>query len=120
MSLDLERFRLTLERERARLLGALEAVNHDRSQVEEAGDLASGPGDHLADTATDTFIRELDVGLEENAEHLLEEVEAALRRIEEGSFGRCEACGRPIAPERLEAVPYARLCLEDKRAQEQG
>ncbi len=118
MSLDLERFRETLELERGRLLGALEAVTHARSPVEETGDLAIGAGDHLADTATDTFIRELDGGLEENAGHLLDEVEAALRRIEDGTFGRCEACGRPIAPERLEAVPYARLCLEDKRAQE--
>jgi DnaK suppressor protein len=110
VGLDLDRFRSTLESERARLLHA--------SLLDETGDLAIGSGDHLADSASETFLRELDGGLEENAGHLLNEIEAALARIDDGTYGLCTRCGRPIDPERLEAVPYATLCIEDKRAQE--
>ena len=118
MTVDLASFRTRLEGERERLVHALSTVNHAGSLSEETGDLAIGAGDHLADSATETFMRELDDGLEENAEHLLDEIDAALRRIEEGTFGTCEVCGRPIDSERLEAVPYATLCIEDKRARE--
>ena len=65
-------------------------------------------------------MRELDEGLEENAEHLIEEIEAALRRIDDGTYGTCVVCGKPIGEERLEAVPYATLCIDDKRKQERG
>jgi DnaK suppressor protein len=120
MTLDLEAVRRTLERERERLTAALATVNHEGSLGEETGELATGPGDGLADHASETFLRELDSGLEENAGNLLAEIEAALARIEEGTYGTCVVCGRPIPEERLAAVPYASLCLEDKRAQERG
>jgi DnaK suppressor protein len=118
VSLDLDRFRALLEDERGRLQNAREAVHHDGSLLEETGDLAIGSGDHIADSASETYMRELDEGLEENAEHLLSEIEAALARIEDGTYGNCATCGRPIGADRLEAVPYATLCIEDKRALE--
>ncbi len=120
MSIDVDHFRVELEDERERILAALASVNHTESLTEETGDLATGPGDHIADNATDTYMRELDEGLEENAERLLAEIEAALGRIAEGTYGTCAACGRPIDAARLEAVPYAMLCIDDKRAQERG
>ena len=120
MSIDVDRFRVELEGERERIRAALASVNHTESLTEETGDLATGPGDHLADNATDTYMRELDEGLEENAERLLTEIEEALGRIADGTYGICAACGRPIDAERLEAVPYATLCIDDKRAQERG
>ena len=119
-SLDLARFRGALESERARLLHARQAVHHDGSLLEETGDLAIGSGDHIADSATETFLRELDEGLEENADHLLDAIGAALERIEEGTYGLCRACGGPIGAERLEAVPYATLCIDDQRALERS
>jgi DnaK suppressor protein len=118
--LDLDRFRRVLETERERLRHAVLAVHHDGSLLEETGDLAIGSGDHIADSASETFMRELDEGLEENAGHVLLEIEAALVRIEEGTYGRCSACGGAISEERLEAVPYATLCIEDKRAVERS
>ncbi len=118
MSLDLDHFRSALESERERLLSAAASVNHVGSIMEETGDLAIGSGDHIADSATETFMRELDEGLEENAEHLIAEVDAALERIDDGTYGACAVCGRDIGEERLNAVPYATLCIEDKRAQE--
>jgi DnaK suppressor protein len=118
--LDVERFRRVLEAERERLRHAARAVHHDGSLIEETGDLAIGSGDHLADSATETYLRELDEGLEETAEHVLDEIDAALVRIENGTYGLCSACGGPIGEERLEAVPYATLCIEDKRALERA
>jgi DnaK suppressor protein len=120
VSIDVERFRAELEGERERILAALASVNHTESLTEETGDLANGPGDHIADNATDTYMRELDEGLEENAERLLAEIEGALGRIADGTYGICAVCGRPIDAERLEAVPYATLCIDDRRAQERG
>jgi DnaK suppressor protein len=120
MSLDLDHFRRELESERDRLRAALVSVNHTESLTEESGDLATGPGDHMADVATETYMRELDEGLEDNAEHLLGEIEGALARIADGTYGTCVVCGCQIDAERLEAVPYATLCIEDKRAQERG
>jgi DnaK suppressor protein len=120
MSIDVGVFRQRLERERERLEHARQVVNHTGSLLEETGDLAIGAGDHLADSASETFLRELDGGLDENAEHVLAEIDAALRRIEEGTFGTCVVCGRDIGEERLEAVPYATLCIDDKRALERA
>ena len=118
VGLDVDRFRRALESERDRLRHALQAVHHDGSLLDESGDLAIGSGDHIADSATETYMRELDNGLEENAEHLLAEIEAALGRIDDGTYGLCVNCGKPIGEERLEALPYATLCIDDKRAQE--
>ncbi len=118
MAVELQTARDLLESERIRLKAALASVNHETSLLEETGDLSIGTDDHIADTATETYMRELDGGLEENAEHLLLEIEDALGRIDEGTYGTCEACGKPIGEDRLQAVPWARLCIDDKRAQE--
>lgn len=116
--LDLERYRRVLEAERERLRHAAKAVHHEGSLLEETGDLAIGSEDHIADSATETYLRELDEGLEENADHVLVEIDAALVRIDDGTYGVCSVCGGQIGEERLEAVPYATLCIEDKRALE--
>jgi DnaK suppressor protein len=120
VALDLDHIRDRLEAEKGRLLDAVGGVNHRRSLEEETGDLSIGTDDHIADSATDTMMRELDGGLEENAEHLLAEVNGALARLDDGTYGTCTACGAQIPDERLEAVPWASLCLDDKRRQEGG
>jgi DnaK suppressor protein len=117
MSIDTNRFRDTLVRERDQLRSQVE--RHDignSSLLEETGELFSSSTDnHLADTASETFERELDEGLEEGALRRLREVEEALTRIEEGTYGTCRICGREIPQERLEAVPWATLCIDDAR-----
>ncbi len=118
MTLDLVEVRTALQSERVRLHAAMKGVNHEGSMLEETGDLSISSDDHLADNATETFMRELDDGLEENAEHLLGEIDAALGRLEDGTYGTCTVCGKKIPEERLQAVPWASLCLDDKRAQE--
>jgi DnaK suppressor protein len=120
MTLDVDGFRDRLLHERERLGHAKDTVSHVGTLTEETGDLAIGAGDHLADSATETFMRELDGGLGENADHILAEIDAALLRIDDGTFGVCSACGGPIGEARLEAVPYATLCIDDQRALERA
>jgi RNA polymerase-binding transcription factor DksA len=67
---------------------------------------------HLADGGTDEFLHDINATLLENEEYLANEVRAALARLDNGAFGRCEQCGKAIAAARLEAIPYARYCIK--------
>jgi DnaK suppressor protein len=69
-----------------------------------------------ADAGTETFDREMGESLKGHAEAELEEVEAALQRLDDGSYGRCEECGGEIPDERLELMPAARYCVEHQKA----
>ena len=97
--IDTGKYRQLLEAERARLHGAVRFLEQENagSIEEELGEI-SGRGDdnHLADMATATYDRELDEGLEEGAQNTLDEIEAALERVGDGSYGVCEVCGEPI------------------------
>jgi len=120
VSVNLVDRRAQLETMRARFVAAAHSVEHDLSADEESGELTTSGPEELADHASDTFERELDVSLEENAELVLREIDDALARIDAGTYGTCAVCGAPIPEERLDAVPYATLCLEDRRRQELG
>lgn len=115
--IDTDQYRKQLEEERGRLANAVEFLERDNSGSleDELGEVSGGSDNHLADVATATFDRELEVGLEESAQSTLSEIDAALQRIEEGSYGVCEVCGEPIGADRLSAIPWARLCIEDQR-----
>jgi RNA polymerase-binding protein DksA len=119
VTIDTDRFREQLEGHRERLQSTI--AHHDlagSSLTEETGELMSSSADnHLADTASETYERELDEGLEEDARAQLRDVEAALERLEAGDYGTCAACGKQIPAERLEAVPWTTLCIEDARKQ---
>ncbi len=88
-----------------------------KSPREASGDI-SGYALHMADLATDTYDREFSLGLASNERQLLYEIDEALKRIEEGSFGICEGCRLPISITRLKAIPYTRLCLKCQEAKE--
>ena len=75
---------------------------------------------HLADLGTDSFEQQLTLSLVANNEQTLEEVYAALERIEQGTFGRCEDCQKSIPLDRLEALPYARYCIACARELQGG
>jgi DnaK suppressor protein len=116
--IDTEHFRQRLEDERRRAAEAIEYLHKENpgSLEDETGELVSGSADnHPADTATETVDREIDYTLEENSGNVLREIEAALLRIDDGSFGICKACGNPIEPERLEYLPWTALCAKDAR-----
>ena len=120
-AVDTERFRALLEEERGRVKAAIDNIHaeHPGSISDESGEDAVYDN-HLADTATDTYDRELDYTLEENSEHVLAEIDAALKRIDDGTYGICTNCGQAIAPERLEARPWATLCIDDQRRADRG
>ncbi|HYY02688.1 MAG TPA: TraR/DksA C4-type zinc finger protein [Gaiellaceae bacterium] len=117
--IDTGRFRKALTQERQRIQAALDNLHEENpgSITDETGEEAVYDN-HLADTATVTYDRELDYTLEENAEHRLADIDAALQRIDDGSFGKCTNCGREIAPERLEVRPWATLCIDCQRSRE--
>lgn len=79
-----------------------------------------GFDDDPADAGSASFERETAQSLSNHARKLLQEIDDALRRMDAGTYGVCENCGERIEPERLEALPYARLCLECKRRDETG
>ena len=111
--------------------GARERLAEEKSRLEDvkAGLEADGVGSeseseslselsdidqHQADTGTETFDRERDTSILEQVQAELADVEHALRRLDEGTYGTCEACGKAIGEERLEAQPAARFCLADQ------
>jgi RNA polymerase-binding protein DksA len=120
-TIDIEGFRERLLDERKRVVDAIENIHAENpgSIGDETEELAS-LDNHLGDIATATFDREMATTLEDNSTHLLAEIDAALARIENGTYGICGRCAKPIGAERLEALPWATLCIEDKRKQERG
>jgi RNA polymerase-binding protein DksA len=74
----------------------------------------------MADVGTDAFEQELTLDLLGNEKKVLEQIDAALKRIEDGSYGRCEECGRNISKARLAAIPYAALCVRCAAKAENG
>jgi RNA polymerase-binding transcription factor DksA len=115
--LDTDALRVRLEEERARLTAAVRFLERENpgSLEDELGEIAAGNDNHLGDLATATYDRELDEGLEEGAQQTLEDVELALRKLDDGSYGVCEICGKPIGAARLAAIPWARFCIDDQR-----
>jgi RNA polymerase-binding protein DksA len=118
-AIDLSRFQDALLEERKRVAAAIENLHEDHqgSMAEESGEDAVFDN-HLADTATETYDRELDYTLEENSEHVLADIDAALKRIEAGTYGVCTNCAKQIPEERLEARPWATLCIDCQRDRE--
>jgi RNA polymerase-binding protein DksA len=118
-AIDTNHFRELLLDERKRVVAAIQNLHdgHPGSISDETGDDAVYDN-HLADTATETYDRELDYSLEENSEHVLAEIDAALKRIEDGTYGICTNRGEQIPVERLEALPWATLCIDCQRERE--
>jgi RNA polymerase-binding protein DksA len=117
-TLDTGHFKQRLLDERQRAQEALDYL-HDENESQLEDDREEIQSDnHPGDMATSTFDRELDYTLEENVERALGEIDAALQRIENGTYGTCVNCGEPIAQERLEALPWATLCIDCKRKDE--
>ena len=113
--LDLTKYRKLLEDERARVqheIEGIESLDRASSQSGETGELTDYD-DHIGDVGTETFERERDLALEADAESILRQIDVALKKIDDGTYGTCERCGKPIAAARLEAIPYTPFCIED-------
>jgi DnaK suppressor protein len=122
MSVDTNRFRKMLLEERTRVEEAIRYLKeeHPGTIDDEVEEVSGSADNHLAETATATLDREIDYTLEENSGEVLNAIDAALKRIEAGTYGTCTRCGKEIPEERLEARPWSALCIEDQRKEEQG
>ena len=119
---ELNEFKRLLLRRRAQLAGDVESLAEEtlrQNQQDAAGDLSKMPI-HWADVSSDNFEKELNLDFIQLESAGLRDIDEALARIEQKTFGMCEACGKSITKTRLRAVPYARLCIECKREEEEG
>jgi len=119
---DIERFKKMLLEKRRDILSDVNEIEGEalkKSRLDAAGDLSSMPI-HMADIGTDNYEQEFALELMDGERKLLHEIDDALGRIEQGTYGICEGKGTPIAKARLEAKPWARYCVEYARMLEQG
>ena len=121
-SIVTEHFRDAPLDERRRVEHALATLRdeHRGSLDDEVEETSPTNDNHLAETATATLGREIDYTLGDNAEQVLSEIDAALKRIDAGTYGTCVNCGQEIPRKRLEANPWASLCIDCKRKAEGG
>ncbi len=104
---DAEAVRASLLAERARLRGEVEETIASPDPMTYGSQAAA---------ASQVFAQQRDLALRDRATQQLKLVDAALERLDDGTFGACESCGRPIAPERLEALPWAAQCIDCARS----
>jgi RNA polymerase-binding transcription factor DksA len=119
---EMEEFRILLMQERAQLVGDVDTLQTEARKGAgkgEAGELSSMPI-HMADLGTDNYELEFTLGLIEGGRAKLQEIDDALRRIQDGTYGVCLATGKPITKGRLRAKPWAKYCYEYELAQETG
>jgi len=117
---EINKFKEVLLKRKEDIMDQIDHISKDtlkKSQKDASGDI-SGYSYHMADLATDTFDREFSLGLASNERQNLYEIEDALKRIKDGSFGICEYCKKPISKVRLKAVPFTKLCLKCQELQE--
>jgi DnaK suppressor protein len=107
--------RKRLEEERERLQGIADDLQRERDEaVSDTGGELSSFDQHPGYSGTETFEMEKNVSLREQVDDELQEIQAAFQRLERGTYGICQACGKPIGDERLEAMPATRFCVEDQ------
>jgi DnaK suppressor protein len=111
--MDLAHLRQRLEEERSRRLALADRLRQEEADPVESSEL-SKIDQHPADLGTETFERELELTTLTIVEGELKDIDDALRRLEQGTYGICEECGKPIDEARLEAKPWARYCVVDQ------
>jgi RNA polymerase-binding protein DksA len=117
---DLNEFKKVILKRKEEVIDDIKHISEDtfkKSQKEASGDI-SGYTYHMADVATDNYDREFSLGLASNERKVIYELDDALKKIEDGTFGICEECKSLIAKNRLKAVPSARLCVKCQEKRE--
>jgi len=117
---QLKQFRQVLLKERAKFASEIRAIAREASKNprEASGDLSAYTV-HMADMSADTYERELAMNLASSEQEVLYQIDDALKRIDEGTYGSCQQCAKPITLSRLKAVPYTSLCISCQRVKEQ-
>ena len=116
---QVKQFRQLLIIERAKFAGEIKAIAQETSKSprEASGDLSAYTV-HMADMSADAYEREVSMNIVSSEQEVLYQIDDALKRIDEGTFGICEQCTKPITMSRLKAVPYASLCIKCQRDKE--
>jgi RNA polymerase-binding transcription factor DksA len=117
--MDAARARQRLDDEQARRLRLAQRLRQDEANPVESGELST-IDQHPAELGSETFERELELTTLTIVEGELKDIDDALRRLDHGTYGICEECGKPIDEARLEAVPWARYCIVDQARIEQA
>ena len=117
---QLKQLRQALLRERGKFAGEIRAIVREASKNprEASGDLSAYPV-HMADISSDTYERELSMNIASSEQEVLYQIDEALKQMDEGTYGACQQCNKPINMSRLKAVPYTSLCIRCQRAKEQ-
>ena len=117
---EIKQFKALLLQERAKFAGEIRSLARDvaKNPRDASGDLSSYTI-HMADMSADTYERELATTLASSEQAVLYQIEDALKRIDEGTYGMCQQCQKPITMSRLRAVPYTSLCIACQRTKEQ-
>jgi RNA polymerase-binding transcription factor DksA len=110
--IDTDQFRTLLEDERARLLHASNRLEADATDGRDDELASRGVDNHLGDMASETYDRELEEGLDEGVRQTLRQIDDALKRIDDGTYGVCEIDNKPIPEDRLRAIPWTTRCIE--------
>jgi DnaK suppressor protein len=114
---EIGELRTRLESERGELSAQLATIEDQAfaaTQSDMSGDV--GVDDESADAGTATFEREKELSIEQNVRDLIQKIDRALKRIDDGTYGICERCGKPIEKARIKALPYVDLCIKDAQA----
>jgi len=115
---ELRDYRALLIAKRAEILGDMKSMSHEALNG-DAANLSHMPI-HMADVGSDHYEQELTLGLVESERKLVQEIDEALERIADGSYGVCQATGKPIGKPRLAAKPWAKYCIEAARELERN
>ncbi len=119
---ELEQFRAMLLQLKKKLTKNIDYLQNDalKSAGDRVDELSDISAEHMADRGSDNFAMDLMIRVLENSDAEVCDINLALERIDDGSYGKCEGCGEAIGRDRLEALPFARLCIGCKHRQEQG
>lgn len=112
-------YRERLEQERASVRSELENLGNEVAILGEDQQIEGSVGNHDADNATDVMEQQRNMAMMNTLEERQRDIERALARLDAGAYGICERCGKAIAPERLEALPFVTLCIADQEIDDQ-
>jgi RNA polymerase-binding protein DksA len=118
---DIAKFKKLLAEKRQRLSDDVKRMTEECCRLnrrDASGDLSHMPI-HMADVSSDNYEQEITMGLIETEEREMHEIDEALKRLDDGSFGVCEGCSGEIKAARLKAIPNARLCVKCKQKEEE-
>ena len=117
---EVKKYKALLLKERERINGQLSHITEDalkKTQRDASGDL-SGYSYHMADMASDDYEREFSLGRATEEQKALFSIDEALKRMEDGTYGNCLQCSKPILKKRLKAIPQTELCIECQKTKE--